>query len=219
MKPPRIFLIHATPVSIAPITEAFTRLWPEAKLANLLEDSLSSDLAEAGEITEAMNERFHRLATYAADCGADAILFTCSAFGDAIDRCKRALTIPVLKPNEAMIEQALARTGNVSIVATFEPAIASMTQEFQDYARQLGVDLQLSTVICPGAFDALREGNVERHDALVVESVRQPSSGDVLCFAQFSMTSAAQGASQASGRDVLTTPDSAVFKLRTLLNA
>ena len=55
MTAPRIYLIHATPVAIAPITEAFTRLWPEARLANLLEDSLSSDLAEAGELTPALS--------------------------------------------------------------------------------------------------------------------------------------------------------------------
>ncbi|MBZ9780120.1 aspartate/glutamate racemase family protein [Pseudomonas sp. REP124] len=219
MKAPRIYLIHATPVAIAPITEAFTRLWPQARLANLLEDSLSGDLAEAGEITEALNERFLKLATYAADSGADAILFTCSAFGGAIDLCKRSLTIPVLKPNEAMIEEALEHTRKVSILATFEPAIASMTEEFMDHARQLGIGLELETRVCPGAFDELRQGNAQRHDALIVDSARLPTGSELLCFAQFSMTSAAQQASQASGLRVLTTPDSAVLKLRRLLKA
>ncbi|RAI71911.1 arylsulfatase [Pseudomonas fluorescens] len=219
MTAPRIYLIHATPVAIAPITEAFTRLWPEAKLANLLEDSLSSDLAEAGELTSALNERFLKLATYAAESGADAILFTCSAFGDAIDLCKRSLSIPVLKPNEAMIEEAIQRTQRITILATFKPAITSMTEEFESYARQLGVEIELDTRVCPEAFDELRRGNTDRHDALIVDSARAPTSSELLCFAQFSMTSAAQLASQASGLSVLTTPDSAVLKLRNLLNA
>lgn len=219
MTAPRIYLIHATPVAIAPITEAFTRLWPEAKLANLLEDSLSSDLAEAGELTPALNERFLKLATYAAGSGADAILFTCSAFGDAIDLCKRSLSIPVLKPNEAMIEEAIQRTQRITILATFKPAITSMTEEFQTYARQEGVGIELHTYVCPEAFDELRKGNADRHDALIVDSARKPTNSELLCFAQFSMTSAAQQASQVSGLPVLTTPDSAVMKLRSLLQA
>lgn len=217
MSAPRIFLIHATPVAIIPITEAFKRLWPEAELANLLEDSLSSDLASAGELTPALTARFLKLGTYASESGADAILFTCSAFGDAIDACKRALTIPVLKPNEAMIEEAIKRSRRITILATFQPSIVSMTEEFQAHARQLGVEIELQTQVCPGALDELHKGNADRHDALITDSARTSIHGELLCFAQFSMTSAAQQASQASGLTVLTTPDSAVLKLRSLL--
>jgi Asp/Glu/hydantoin racemase len=214
MTTPRIYLIHATPVAIAPINEAFTRLWPQASLANLLEDSLSGDLADAGEITPGLNERFLKLATYAAESGADAILFTCSAFGDAIDLCKRSLTIPVLKPNEAMIEEALQRSNNICIVATFQPAITSMTEEFHHYAMQQGIALELTTLICPSALDELRKGNTARHDAIIGEAIKASGVSELLCFAQFSMTSAADQA----GLPVLTTPDSAVMKLKRLLD-
>jgi len=40
----RIALIHALQHSIQPIEQAFARLWPEAELANLLDDTLSTDL-------------------------------------------------------------------------------------------------------------------------------------------------------------------------------
>ncbi|MNZ87601.1 hypothetical protein D3C78_1064630 [compost metagenome] len=125
----------------------------------------------------------------------------------------------MLKPNEAMIEEAIQRTQRITILATFKPAITSMTEEFESYARQLGVEIELDTRVCPEAFDELRMGNTDRHDALIVDSARAPTSSELLCFAQFSMTSAAQLASQASGLSVLTTPDSAVLKLRNLLNA
>jgi hypothetical protein len=102
----RIALIHALKHSIAPIEQAFARLWPEAVLANLLDDSLSTDLAREGALSAAMTERFLTLARYAASCGADGILFTCSAFGPCIDACARELSpMPVLKPNEAMIDE------------------------------------------------------------------------------------------------------------------
>ena len=53
----RITLIHATAVSMAPTAGAFGELWPEAETANLLDDSLSTDLAAAAETTPALTRR------------------------------------------------------------------------------------------------------------------------------------------------------------------
>ena len=104
---PRIALIHATPLAMDPVANAFELLWPEAKRMNLLDDSLSADLALAGSLNQAMVARMVCLAQYVKTCGADAILFTCSAFGPAIDEVKRTISLPTLKPNEAMFSDAL----------------------------------------------------------------------------------------------------------------
>ena len=47
----RIALIHALRHSPPPIEAAFARAWPEAVLMNLLDDSLSADLARDGPLT------------------------------------------------------------------------------------------------------------------------------------------------------------------------
>src|SRR3954471_3843081 len=69
---PRIALIHATPVAIDPICNTFKRLWPQARVTNLLDDSLSADLAAAGALDQAMIDRFCVLARYVEAGGADA---------------------------------------------------------------------------------------------------------------------------------------------------
>ena len=119
----RIALIHALAHSVAPINEALAREWPEALRTNLLDDSLSGDLARGGRgLDEAMHERFQRLAQYAVDCGAQGILFTCSAFGPCIEAvARRHAGMPVLKPNEAMIEEAAAGAGTLGLIASFGP--------------------------------------------------------------------------------------------------
>ena len=38
---PRIGLIHATSVAVEPIRASFAAAWPDAELANLLDDSLT----------------------------------------------------------------------------------------------------------------------------------------------------------------------------------
>ena len=87
---------------------------------NLLDDSLSADLARDGRLTAAMTDRFLLLGRYAASTGADAILFTCSAFGPCIEAVAREhAPMPVLKPNDAMIEQAAARGHRIGLLSTF----------------------------------------------------------------------------------------------------
>src|SRR5450631_2729222 len=127
----RIALIHALKHSIVPIEASFARLWPETSLMNLLDDSLSADLARDGRLTAGMTDRFLILGRYAAATGADAILFTCSAFGPCIEAVAREhAPMPVLKPSEAMIEQAAARAHRIGLLSTFAPTLASMPREF-----------------------------------------------------------------------------------------
>jgi aspartate/glutamate racemase len=207
----RIALIHALKHSIQPIESSFARLWPQPQLMNLLDDSLSADLARDGRLTDAMTERFLALGRYVASTGADAILFTCSAFGRCIEAVARAhAPMPVLKPNEAMIEQAARSGGKVGLLSTFPPTLVSMPREFP-------ASVGLVPKLAEGALAALDRGDRAEHDRLVVEASKDLRDCDVIALAQYSMAPAASAVEQASGRPVLTTPDSAVLKLKELL--
>jgi hypothetical protein len=215
----RIALIHALKHSIAPIEQSFARLWPEARLANLLDDSLSTDLARDGALTPTMTERFLALARYAASCGADGILFSCSAFGPCIDACAEALApMPVLKPNEAMIDEAVAlagSSGRIGLLATFAPTLSTMPTEFAVAAPHA----TLVTALAGEALAALHRGDAAGHDRVAAETARSLAGCDVIALAQFSLSSAAPLVADTTARTVLTTPDSAVRKLRRLLVA
>lgn len=211
---PRIALIHALSHSVAPINQAFANDWPEAVRVNILDDSLSADLARAGRgLDEAMFARFMALADYAVDTGAQGILFTCSAFGPCIEAvAARYADIPVLKPNEAMVAEALAGRGKLGLIASFAPTLVSMPAEFGE-----GVDLELA--LAEGALDALNRGDEAGHDALIAEqAARLVLSGcRRIALAQFSMARARGACEKASGLAVLTTVDSAVAALRKRL--
>lgn len=215
----RIALIHALAHSPPPIEVAFARLWPEVRRTNLLDDSLSADLARDGALTPAMTDRFLTLARYVQRSGADAILFTCSAFGPCIEACAAALApMPVLKPNEAMIEEALALAGpdgRVGLMASFAPTLASMPPEFAAAAPGMA----LVPCLAEGALAALDRGDGEEHDRLAGVAAGGLGGCDVIALSQFSLARAADAVAKATGRPVLTTPDSAVRKLRRLLGA
>ncbi|KJS69049.1 MAG: arylsulfatase [Comamonadaceae bacterium BICA1-1] len=211
---PRIALIHALALSVEPINAEFERAWPEALRMNLLDDSLSADLhASAGGLDGPMQQRFEMLADYAVFSGAQAILFTCSAFGPCIEAvAARHPALPVLKPNQAMIEEALRMGGRVGLIATFAPTLASMPTEF-------GPSVQVLSACVPAALHALQHGDPSTHDALVTEAALhlQAQGCDVIALAQFSMARAAPWVAQQVRVPVLTTPGSAVRALRQRL--
>ncbi|HEV2153481.1 aspartate/glutamate racemase family protein [Bradyrhizobium sp.] len=210
--PPRIALIHALKHSIAPIEAAFAQAWPEARLMNLLDDSLSADLARDGKLNDAMTERFLALGDYAAATGANGILFTCSAFGPCIEAVAQAhAPMPVLKPNEAMIERAVTMGKRIGLLSTFPPTLVSMPPEFP-------ASIQIVPKLAEGALAALDRGDRITHDRLIVDASRDLRNCDVIALAQFSIASTAPMVAEATGRPVVTTPDSAVDKLMKLLN-
>lgn len=211
----RIALIHALAHSIAPINEAMVRDWPPATRMNLLDDSLSADLAAGSGLDAAMHERFERLAQYAVDCGSHAILFTCSAFGPCIEAVARKhAPLPVLKPNEAMVADAAATGLRVGLVASFGPTLQSMPPEFP-----AGVELECA--LAGGALAALNAGDPQLHDDLIVRTALELARRGckAIALAQFSMARARSRVAAETGLPVLTTVDSAVAALKRRLGA
>lgn len=220
----RIVLIHALTDSLQPSREAFNRVWPEARVHNVVDDSLSVDLSIEGGISERMFERIFALGTYAASTGAqdertDAILFACSAFGPAIDRVKHTLSVPVLRPNEAAFEKALNAGDRIALVVSFEEALPPLMAELQHMACERGQKITISTAVATGALEALKVGDTGNHDAIVASTAANLKDVDALVLCQFSLARAATSIASRPGRSIFTTPDSAVEKLKTILQS
>lgn len=209
-----------------PVGEAFERLWPDAMLMNLLDDSLPADLATEGRQNDAMTARFEQLARYAVRAGAQGVLFTCSAFGQSIEAAARAVDVPVYKPNEAMFLEALELvrttpgTGRIGLLCTFAPSIPSMREELLSMARRADARVELVSACASGAMEALAAGDAATHDRLIAEQSLALRECDVVMLGQFSMARARQAVAGLLNKPVLTSPDSAVRLLRrTLLGA
>lgn len=206
----RIALIHALRHSPPPIEAAFAELWPEASLVNLLDDSLSADLATAGALDGCMTDRFLTLARYAATIGSEAILFTCSAFAPCIAAVRAELApLPVRAPYEAMIAEAAAIGGRIALVATFAPTLETMPAEFPPH-------IEIEPVYVEGALAALDAGNPQVHDRLVAAALRGTRC-DAVALAQYSLARAAPAVAAVIEAPVLTTPAAAVRELRRAL--
>lgn len=213
----RIVLLHATPVAMAPIQAAFSERWAEAETINLLDDGLSLDRSREDELSDRMIERFVSFGRYAHQTGADGILITCSAFGPAIDRLCDILPIPVLKPNEAMFQAAIAQGQRIGMLATFAPAVGTMTDEFDEFVAGSGRPATLTTIVVEDAMARLRAGDAEAHNRLIAARAPELADCDAIMLAHFSTSRAAEAVRAAVGVPVLTAPHAAVDKMRAMV--
>jgi len=205
--------------AMEPISDAFRELWPEAECSNILDDSLPGDLEKSGGLTPAIFGRFDTLGNYAVDLGADGLLFTCSAFGEAIEAVARKAPFPVLKPNEAMFEEAFGYGAEIGMLATFGPSVPSMESEFDEMAKARGLNARIRTICVPEAMAALRQGDAARHNALLAQAAPQLAECDAVMLAQFSTSRAEKAVAARLSIPVLTSPKAAVRKLRAALQA
>lgn len=211
---PRIALIHATRVAIEPIESAASKLWPEAETITILEEGLSTDRQKSRELTPDLRRRIVGLARYAESANADAILFTCSAFGQAIDEAAASSPTPVVKPNEAMFDAAFAHGARIAMIYTFPPAAPGLEEEFREAATSRKSDATLEVFFADGALAAKRAGDAATHDRLVAETAARVENADAIMLAQFSMAGAADAVRQRASAPVLTSPEAAIMEIR-----
>lgn len=213
----RIALIYAVTVAIEPVQEAFLALWPETECGNILDDLLSLDRERDGVLTATMTQRILALAEYATATGAAGILFTCSAFGEAIEAAATRARIPVLKPNEAMFEAALAAGQRIGMLATFAPSVQSMEEEFRGMAQTHRSPATIESYCVPGAMAALKAGDAATHNGLIAEAAPRFADCDAVLLAHFSTARATAAVTGVLDCPVLTSPASAVAKLRSII--
>ncbi len=147
------------------------------------------------------------LALAAEAAGADIVFSACSSLGPALDVAARAVTIPVVKIDEAMAIQA-AREGNrIGVLATVPTTLPPTSELIQSKARELGRSVEIEQRLCAGAFDVLMAGDREKHDAMVTEQAVDLARGvDMIVLAQASMSRLASSLEESTGVPVLSSP-------------
>ena len=214
----RIVLIHATPIAMPAIIQAFKVHWPQAEPVNLLDEGLSLDILRTGGLNQNLEGRIAYLAQYGLDIGAKGIIFTCSAFGPAIENVKTLHAIPILKPDEAMFDSAMRCGSKVGLIATFEPAIEAAKTEFQKQASMAGLEIELEITCLPKAREALLQGDLLEHDSIIARAAAKLGDLDAIMLAHFSMASALRPVRAETDYPVFASPQSAVAAMRAMLN-
>ena len=214
---PHIFLFSVHKDAMDAAVRAFTADWPEARVSNLLDDSLFAWVREAGGVVPDMYDVFRNLTRHMVGRGADGILFTCSAFRQVIDACIEEFELPILKPNDAMIEKALDAGRRIAVMATVGPTIPSISVEIEEMAAARGQKVELAPYVVDHAFDALAGGDAATHDRLVAERARDIKNCDAIVLAQFTLSRAVPAVQSVNKAPIYNSPGAAVARMREMV--
>lgn len=219
MAGPRIALFHATRAAIVPIETAFREIWPEADHWSLLDEGLTQAVDRAGGYTPEIGERFIQVATYVADTQPDALLFTCTAFGPAMEECKRRFPFPTFKPNEALLEAGLEAGRRIGLLASHPVTLPMLTEQLETLAKERGRDLTVVPKLAEGAWNDLTAGRKAEHDEKVVTAAKDLADCDAILLAQFSMAPLKAAIEPLTPAPVLSSPHAAAAMLKGLFGA
>jgi hypothetical protein len=215
--PKRLFLVHPYLPSMPPIDRAFKEGWPEADIVNLVDESLYVDVPLDGTISPALSARVFTLFHHCVASGADGILFTGTTFGSVIDAARREIAIPILRAEEAMAEQVVARGGRIMLTCTSQRAIPVVRATLDAAAARQGVSPQISEHWVAGAKGAITTGGLPAHDRLIAQEIEAMDDIDIIILGQISMMPAIPYLTPKRARRIVSSPAAAVTRMRDLV--
>jgi hypothetical protein len=154
-----IAVVHTGPVTIQPIKEQISEQIPEARVINIMDDSLLNDVRAAGHLTPEVASRIHSYMANAQAMQVDIILNACSSVGEAVDSVRNFVNTPIVKIDEAMAEEASSIGRRVGVVATVSTTLEPTVRLIKKKADDLGRPIEVTERIAEGAFEALLRGD------------------------------------------------------------
>ncbi|MDT0677598.1 aspartate/glutamate racemase family protein [Autumnicola musiva] len=186
----RLALIH-TSATLVPIFQDLADKYlkdKDIKIFNIVDDSLIKNTIERNKLTPDTSRRVVDYIGSAEEAGADYVMVTCSSIGAAVESSESLTSIPVLRVDRPMADKAVAQGKKIGVVATLPTTLEPTSDLVRRRAIAAGKEIELTSKLCEGAFEALMGGNPEEHDKKVAAALKELATKvDVILLAQASM--------------------------------
>ena len=215
----QIAFIHTSPSMIPVFKSLADELLAGEKIFNMVDESLLCDIIACGNCPPATAKRLAGHVMAADEAGADFILVTCSSMGRAVEASRALVKAKVLRVDEPMVNQAVATGKRIGVIATLPSTLEPTAALIKARGSATGSSVELTTLVVPGAFEAVISGNGAKHDELVGAALKDLAKKvEVIVLAQASM---ARVVDSLAPRDkpvpILSSPRSAVEHLAAIL--
>ncbi len=194
MKAKTLGIIHAIHKTIRAMEPFIEKYISEVEVVHLVDDTIQRDNIAAG-VGVIPKRNYYKFAQYAhnlEEAGVDMILLACSTFNYAAELARPLINIPIAQIDRPMMEAAVHCGKRVGLLATLATTVPSSERLLNICAREQGVEIQVKTVLRAEAFEAWGKGDIETHNAMVLEEIEKLSGEvDAIVMAQLSMSALA----------------------------
>ena len=219
MKTKTLGLIH-TSATLIPVFQQLCKAYlPGVTTFNIVDDSLVRNIRERGYVTPEISKRVADYVASAEDSGADYILVTCSSIGAAVEAAAQIAGVPVLRVDQPMADLAVQTGKRIGVIATLSTTLEPTSDLVKRRAALAGKEIELTSQVCEGAFEALMSGDAAKHDQLVGDVLRELSKKvDVILLAQASMARVVDTLSEADKIvPIVASPPNAIKYLASII--
>jgi Asp/Glu/hydantoin racemase len=214
----KLAIIHTTSATVDSMKALASEMLPGCELVNFVDDSILPQLGQNGGDLSEVEERLVHYARFAEQVGADVILEACSSVGEVVAKMQSAISIPIVRIDEAMAEQAVSRGEHVGVAATLQTTLQPTTRLLRAKAHMAGKKVEVTPLLIEGAYQKLMAGDREGHDHLLVEKLQELTRTlDVVVLAQASMARVLPRLSAADQEKILVSPRLAMERVRNVI--
>lgn len=181
-------LIHTSATLVPVFQKLCSDYLPGVNVFNIVDDSIIKDVINRNKLESNTARRVVDYVGSAEAAGADFIMVTCSSIGAVVEASAALTGVPVLRVDQPMADLAVQQGSRIGVIATLSTTLGPTSDLVKRRAVVAGKDIELVSVLCEGAFDALMGGNPEKHDQIVAAALIELSKkADVIVLAQASM--------------------------------
>ena len=219
MKAKTLGLVHTSATLVPVFQKLCSEYLPHINVFNIVDDSLIKDVISRNELTKLTSRRVVDHVASAEVAGADFILVTCSSIGAAIEAAAGLTGVPVLRVDQPMADLAVKTGKKIGVIATLPTTLGPTSDLVKRRAAVAGKEIELTSKLCEGAFEALMGGNPEKHNDMVAKALLELSTEvDVIVLAQASMSRVVEALPDAEKRiPILASPALAIQHIANLI--
>ena len=188
--PPLVFL-HTVQSNADTFADLLAEMAPDVPARHLVDESLLKDAMVAGRLTDDVRARTASAMTKAASDDAAVVLCTCSTVGPGADDAAVEASIPVLRIDRPMAEEAVRRASRIAVTASVETTIGPTVALLEEAAATAGRTVDLQPVDFDDAREKLVSGHMEAYlDRVAAGLCRVAADAELIVLAQASMAPA-----------------------------
>ena len=187
----KLGIIHAALITTRAVQPYLAEVIPEVEVVHFVDDTIQNTnfACAPGVIPPANYAKFVQAALAQQEYGVDLILLACSTFNRAVEHARPMIRTPLLQIDRPMMDLAVRHGSRIGLICTVPTTVPASERLLRLAATEAGRTIEVKTRLCSEAFAALKAGQTDRHNELLLAEIdRLSGEVDAIVLAQLSMS-------------------------------